>query len=127
MSGSIGIREQSIIKGGVKDCAEMVKPQWLRMLYWDTKVVGDETYTIDELDEFVSRTKPVGGGGTDVECVPRYMQDKKITPQAAIIITDGHLYGGWGKWDCPVLWVIIDNKHATPNVGQVVHVNSNDL
>ena len=127
MSGSIGIREQSIIKGGVKDCAEMVKPQWLRMLYWDTQVVGDETYTIDELDEFVSRTKPVGGGGTDVECVPRYMQDKKITPQAAIIITDGHLYGGWGKWDCPVLWVIIDNKHATPNVGQVVHVNSNDL
>lgn len=127
MSGSIGIREQSIIKGGVKDCAEMVKPQWLRMLYWDTKVVGDETYTIDELDEFVSRTKPVGGGGTDVECVPRYMQDKKIKPQAAIIITDGYLYGGWGKWDCPVLWVIIDNKQATPNVGQVVHVNSEDL
>jgi predicted metal-dependent peptidase len=127
MSGSIGNREQSIIKGGVKDCAEMVKPQWLRMLYWDTQVVGDETYTIDELDDFVSRTKPVGGGGTDVECVPRYMQNKKITPQAAIIITDGHLYGGWGKWDCPVLWVIIDNKHATPNVGQVVHVNSKDL
>ena len=127
MSGSIGNREQSIIKGGVKDCAEMVKPQWLRMLYWDTQVVGDETYTIDELDEFVSRTKPVGGGGTDVECVPRYMQNKKIKPQAAIIITDGYLYGGWGKWDCPVLWVIIDNKHATPNVGQVVHVNSEDL
>jgi len=59
--------------------------------------------------------------------VPRYMQNKKITPQAAIIITDGYLYGGWGKWDCPVLWVIIDNKHATPNVGQVVHVNSKDL
>jgi predicted metal-dependent peptidase len=127
MSGSIGNREQSIIKGGVKDCAEMVRPQWLRMLYWDTRVVGDETYTIDELDDFVSRTKPVGGGGTDVECVPKYIEDKKITPQAAIIITDGDLYRGWGKWDCPVLWVIIDNKHATPNVGQVVHVNSKDL
>jgi len=127
MSGSIGNREQSIIKGGVKECAEMVKPQWLRMLYWDTQVVGDETYTIDGLDEFVSRTKPVGGGGTDVECVPRYMQNKKIKPQAAIIITDGYLYGGWGKWDCPVLWVIIDNKQAIPNVGQVIHVNSNDL
>ena len=127
MSGSIGQREQSVIITEAKACFDTVKPSWVRMLYWDTKVVGDEKYEHDELDKFAQTTKPVGGGGTDIECVPPYMAENNINPQAVIVITDGDLYSGWGKWNCPVLWVIIDNKDAHPPVGKCVHVTSEEL
>lgn len=127
MSGSIGQREQSVIITEAKSCFDAVKPSWVRMLYWDTKVVGDEKYEHDELYKFAQTTKPVGGGGTDVECVPPYMAENNINPQAVIVITDGYLFGDWGKWSCPVLWVIIDNKDAHPPIGKCVHVTSEEL
>jgi len=126
MSGSIGQHEQAVILTEVSSMAEIVKPSWLRMLYWDTEVVGDEKYEMHELDNFVKSTKPVGGGGTDPSCVPVYLNTNKITPQCVIMITDGYV-GSWGNWNYPVLWVIIDNESAKPSVGKYVHVQSHDL
>ena len=126
MSGSIGQREQSVILTEAKQMFDTVHPNWVRMLYWDTQVCSDEKYEQHELDDFVKSTKPKGGGGTDVECVPAHMTKHNINAQAAIVITDGYV-GGWGTWDCPVLWVIIDNKNAKPDVGTVVHVKARDL
>ena len=127
MSGSIGQREMSVVTSEAKHCFDAVKPDWVRMLYWDTEVAGDEKYANAELDNFVNTTKPRGGGGTDVNCVPPYMQEHGINPQAIIIITDGHLYGGWGQWSHPVLWVIIDNEDAKPDCGKYIHVTSEEL
>ena len=127
MSGSIGQREMSVIVSEAKHCFDAVKPDWVRVLYWDTEVVGDEKYDNAELDNFVNTTKPRGGGGTDVNCVPPYMQEHGINPQAVIVITDGHLYRGWGQWSHPVLWVIIDNEDAKPDCGKYIHVTSEEL
>ena len=126
MSGSIGDHEQAVILTEVKSITDTVKPSWLRMLYWDTEVVGDEKYEMHELDNFVQSTKPVGGGGTDPSCVPEYLTTHKITPQCVIMITDGYV-GSWGKWCHPVLWVIIDNDNAHPPVGKYIHVKSHEL
>ena len=127
MSGSIGQREMSVVTSEAKHCFDAVKPDWVRMLYWDTEVAGDEKYANAELDNFVNTTKPRGGGGTDVNCVPPYMQEHGINPQAIIIITDGHLYRGWGQWSHPVLWIIIDNEDAKPDCGKYIHVTSEEL
>ena len=127
MSGSIGKREQQIMISELVGICEQVKPDELHVSYWDTAVCGYEKYTNDELDTVASRTKPVGGGGTDVTCVPEYLREHGIKPQASIVFTDGYLYGGWGTWDHPVLWVIVDNKRAKPDHGVVVHVSSEDL
>ena len=56
-----------------------------------------------------------------------YLREHNIKPQASIVFTDGYLYGGWGDWDHPVLWVIVDNKQAKPDHGVTVHVSSEDL
>ena len=106
MSGSIGAREVSVILTEMKSICDMVHPEVVRILYWDTKVCADEKYQGPEIDNIATSTRPEGGGGTDVNCVPTYMAEHNISPQAAIIITDGYLYGGWGQWNCPVLWVI---------------------
>ena len=126
-SSSVGQREQSVLTSEAKHCFDAVKPDWVRMLYWDTEIAADEKYANAELDNFVNTTKPRGGGGTDVSCVPPYMQEHGINPQAVIIITDGQLYRGWSQWSHPVLWVIIDNEDAKPDVGTVIHVSSSEL
>ena len=126
-SGSVGQRELTAFLSEVKGVCDTVKPDKLRLLYWGSSVVGDEAYGMHELDNLVKSTKPMGGGGTDVNCVTQYMIDESIKPQACIVLTDGHLYSGWGDWTCPVLWAILDNKGAVPDEGKAVHIKSRDM
>ena len=126
-SGSIGNREVSVALTEVKSIADTVHPEAIRLLYWDTAVCQDERYEMHELDTMVTSTRPKGGGGTSVECVPKYMTDNNITPQAVIVITDGYLGGSWGQWSCPILWVVIDHKSVQPDCGITVHVKSGDM
>ena len=126
-SGSIGQRELTAFLSEVKGVCDTVKPDKLRLLYWGSSVVGDEAYDMHELDNLTKSTKPMGGGGTDVNCVTQYMADEGIKPQACIVLTDGYLYSGWGDWTCPVLWAILDNKGAVPDEGKAVHIKSRDM
>ena len=127
MSASIGDREVSVALTEIKSIADTVHPEAVRLLYWDTQVCQDERYESKDLDTMVQSTRPKGGGGTTVECVPEYMTNKHITPQAVIVITDGYLGGSWGQWSCPVLWVVIDNDSAKPDCGITVHVKSSNM
>ena len=73
----------------------------------------------------MSSTKPKGGGGTTVDCVPKYMHEHAIKPQAVVVLTDGYLGGSWGEADAfgaPVLWCIVHNKSAIAAHGKTVHV-----
>jgi len=126
-SGSVGQQELTAFLSEVKGVCDTVKPDKLRLLYWGSNVVGDEAYDMHELDNLVKSTKPMGGGGTDVNCVTQYMTDEGIKPQACIVLTDGHLYSGWGDWTCPVLWAILDNRDAVPDEGKAVHIKSRDM
>ena len=126
-SGSIGARELSAFLAEIKAVADTVHPEAIRILYWDTAVCGDERYVGSEADNIMQSTKPKGGGGTDVRCVPQYIQDEQIKAQAVIVLTDGYIFGGWGQWQHPVLWTILDNQNASPDVGKAVHIKSRDL
>jgi len=126
-SGSISDTAVALFLSEVQSICTTVKPEKVRVLYWGHEVVGDEVYELNELDTLVKSTKVRGGGGTDVECVTAYMDAHKISPQAAVILTDGYLYGGWGKWVCPTLWCVLDNKSATPDTGKVVHIQTSKM
>ena len=126
-SGSIPDSDLAVFLSEVQAICTTVKPDKVRILYWGHEVVGDESYAMHELDTLAQSTRPKGGGGTDVECVVEYMQRHQIKPQATIIFTDGYLFGDWGTWDCPTLWCVIDNQHATPDNGKVVHIQSSDM
>lgn len=126
-SGSIGGPQLSAFLSEVGSIAETVHPEAIRLLYWDTRVCGDETYAGDEVANLTKSTKPKGGGGTTVECVPAYLQDKQIKAQCVIVLTDGYLGGSWGDWHHPLLWVILDNKNAVPSVGKAVHIKQREM
>jgi predicted metal-dependent peptidase len=121
-SGSIGGRELAQFLGEVKGICEQVHPECVRLLYWDTRVAADEKYVGTEIENIAQSTKPAGGGGTTVECVPAYMTEHSIKPQAVVVLTDGYLGGSWGTWTVPVLWCIQGNKHATADCGKTIHI-----
>jgi predicted metal-dependent peptidase len=121
-SGSIGSEELAHFLGEVKGICDTVKPSVVRVLYWDTAVCADEEYAQDQLDSLVRSTKPAGGGGTMVECVPQYMAEKQLKPECVVVLTDGYLGGSWGEWTTPLIWCIRGNKSATASCGVTVHI-----
>ena len=122
-SGSIGMRELGQFLGEVKAICDTVHPSCIRVLYWDTAVCAMEKYVGSEIDNIVSSTKPSGGGGTNVECVPQYLAEHSITPQAVVVLTDGYLGSSWGQWTVPVLWCIVGGNRITANCGKTIHVS----
>ena len=125
-SGSIGQHELTTFLSEIKSVCDNVRPDRIRLLYWDTEVCADETYNLTETDTLVQSTKPAGGGGTDVRCVSEYMTEHKINPQAVFVFTDGYVFD-WGTWTCPILWVIYDFERAKPDCGKTVHIAGNKL
>lgn len=121
-SGSIGGRELAQFLGEVKGICDQVHPDCVRLLYWDTEVCADEKYVGTEVENIVHSTKPAGGGGTTVECVPEYMSEHAIKPQAVVVLTDGYLGGSWGQWSVPVLWCIQGNRSALADCGKTIHI-----
>ena len=125
-SGSIGGPELGRFLGELKSICDEVAPEKVELMYWDSHVAGHETYTNAELENLTNVTKPQGGGGTTPACVPKFMKEKRITPQCVVMLTDGYFYGdGCGDWsDCtaPVLWCVVGNTNFVPTVGQAVSV-----
>jgi len=127
-SGSIGQHELTKCLSEIKGVCDTVRPESVRILYWDTKVCADEVYgdvagACGSLEQLTQTTKPAGGGGTRVQCVPDHIQANNINAQAVIVLTDGYLGGDWGAWTMPLLWGILDNKNARPTIGKTLHIS----
>lgn len=126
-SGSIGGPELSQFLGECAAIFSSVRPEAVRLLYWDTRVCRDERYAQDQLDQIVKTTKPEGGGGTSPSCVPDYMNANNIKPQVTIMLTDGYVGSDWGaNWPSPVVWCVVGNKSAESTTGKTIHVEWNN-
>lgn len=121
-SGSIGGPELARFLTEVVAVAEQVNPDKVDLIYWDAAVAGHEVYNSGTLATLVNSTKPKGGGGTLVRCVPEYLDKHGIKPECAVILTDGYLGGDWGDWDFPVLWAICGGNKTVAPVGKTVHI-----
>lgn len=106
VSGSVGDEAcNACISEGIALCRQ-VRPSKLVLVYWDVGIKKVEEYTPDQYDDIIRLTKPVGGGGTDVEPVAAEVV-KWEDVQCVVNLTDGYLGGGWGDWkSLPVLWVL---------------------
>ena len=121
-SGSIGTRELTQFLTEVRGVAETAKPNRVRILYWGSRVAGDEVYDQSEVANITKSTRPLGGGGTDPQCVIDYMAEKQIKPQAVVVLTDGYVMD-WGKgWASPLLWCIAGPPRFKPTVGKYVYI-----
>ena len=120
-SGSIGQRELQSFLTEIASIAHLMNPEAVRLMYWDTAVCREEKYEQGDYDGMIESTKPAGGGGTMVECVPRYMDEYGINPEVVVVFTDGQLGGSWGTWRSPVLWCITTKRIKSP-IGSTLHI-----
>ena len=125
-SGSIGGELLSMFMSEFRAICEEVMPECVELLYWDSHVAKHETYRDAEVTDAVNSTKPAGGGGTQPECVPKYLIENRIEPQCVVMLTDWYFYesncGNWAGMDAPVLWCVKGNTQFSPTVGQCVHI-----
>ena len=88
---------------------EQVKPAKTHVIYWDTQVVGHQTF---EGGQFaVQNLKVKGGGGTDGSVLFDYLREKRMNPQAIVQFTEGYV-GDWGRSDWPTMWAVTTNEQA---------------
>ena len=123
-SGSIGQEQINEFASELVSICEAVEPEAVRILWWDTKVHGEQKFKPDQYGAIGSMLKPQGGGGTRVGCVSEYINKKSIKAECVIVFTDGYVESDpeW-KIDAPTLWLVTENKGWTPPAGKVVKVN----
>ena len=115
-SGSIGNEELREFLSEVVGICHEVSPESLELIYWDYDVAGHETYNIGDYDGLATTTKPAGGGGTRVGSLNEYLKDKRIIPEAIIVLTDGYVEDSWGgDWEAPTLWAITSRGITSPH------------
>jgi predicted metal-dependent peptidase len=109
------------VLGEIVRISSVARPEGIDLLYWDTHVCAVEKYDLEDLDSLLNNTKPVGGGGTNPQCVSDYIRDHKLKPECIIMLTDGYV-DGWGTgWNAPVLWGIT-SKGITAGNGVTVSI-----
>jgi predicted metal-dependent peptidase len=86
-------------------------------------VHGEQTFTPENYHLIESLLKPQGGGGTNANCVAKYIAKQNIEAEAIIVFTDG--YFDTPKWNIatPTLWLVTETENYIPSNGQVVKQN----
>jgi predicted metal-dependent peptidase len=95
------------------------------VLWWDTKVHGEQVFE-GNYENITSLLKPMGGGGTRVSSVSDYILNKNLTADCVIVFTDGYLEDDI-KWrvDIPALWLITQGglRSFVPPRGGKIQIN----
>jgi len=119
-SGSIGGVQLTEFASELASICDSVTPDKVRVLWWDTKVHGEQLFQ-GNYAGLAHMLKPVGGGGTIVSCVSEYLNKKAIKSECVVVFTDGYLEDKieWNHSD-PVLWMVTQNTHFEPPVGKKV-------
>jgi predicted metal-dependent peptidase len=121
-SGSIGAKQLTEFATELVSICDSVMPEKVRVLWWDTKVHGEQVFQ-DNYASLAHMLKPVGGGGTSVSCVSEYLVKKRTNAECIVVFTDGYLENDI-KWthQAPTLWMVTENKNFTPPVGKKVFI-----
>jgi predicted metal-dependent peptidase len=103
---------------------DTVKPETVRVLWWDTEVHGEQVFAGDS-PNIKDILKPMGGGGTCVSCVSQYIASKKYNPDCVIVFTDGYVEDNV-KWDigAETLWLVTERRGFVPPKGKLVKIDN---
>ena len=111
-----------VVFGEIARVCANVKPDSVRILWWDTSVDGDQSFKPHEYENIAKLMKPVGGGGTTVSCVADYVDQHKIVAKAIIYLTDGYVESDYRVPNMPVLFGVVDNEDFVPHTGKVLRI-----
>ena len=120
-SGSIGGAELTEFASELASICDLVQPEAVRVLWWDTMVHGEQVFKPESFNNIASLLKPLGGGGTHVGSVATYINEKKLNAECVIVFTDGYVEHDI-EWNIvpPTLWMITQNRGLEVPCGKKV-------
>jgi len=122
-SGSIGSAEITEFATELVSICDVVQPDKVRVLWWDTEVHGEQVFE-ENYTDIAKLLKPLGGGGTNVSCVSEYVNKQNLQAECVLVFTDGYLESDI-KWNInsPTLWMITRNRHFDAPTGKKVVID----
>ena len=124
-SGSIGSDELNAFASELASICDMVNPDKVRVLWWDTRVHGEQVFD-SNYGQIAHLLKPKGGGGTMVSCVSEWLEkNPRVNTECVIVFTDGYLENDI-KWQVnkPTLWVVTHNRAFHAPTGKQIKMEA---
>ena len=117
MSGSISNKQASMFLGEIAGMMGSFSGYKVHVFCFDTKTYNPADFTSENMD-LIDEYEPMGGGGTDFDCIFDYLKENAIDPKRLIVFTDGYPCGSWGDKDyCDTTWIIHGDKDPHPPFG----------
>lgn len=117
MSGSISDRQGRDFLSEIKGIMETFESYRIHVFCFDTDTYNPQQYNSDNLED-IEGYELAGGGGTDFDCIFKYLKDEDIEPKRLVVFTDGYPFGSWGDPNyCDTVWIIHGNRNPDPPFG----------
>jgi predicted metal-dependent peptidase len=120
-SGSIDERMLKDFLGEVQGIMDSFPAYKIHVITFDTDAYNPAQYDSDNLDD-ICDYEVSGGGGTDFDCIFKYLKDNEIEPKRLVVFTDGYPFGSWGDENyADTVWILHGTKTIVPPWGQYAY------
>ena len=120
-SGSIDERMLKDFLGEVQGIMDSFPAYKIHIITFDTDAYNPAQYDSDNLDD-ICDYEVAGGGGTDFDCIFRYLKDNEIEPKRLVVFTDGYPFGSWGDENyADTVWILHGTTSIEPPWGQFAY------
>ncbi len=117
MSGSISNKQAQQFLGEIGGMMDSFDGYKVHVFCFDTDTYNPQDFTSENLDS-IDNYEPMGGGGTDFDCIFDYLKKVGNVPKRLICFTDGYPCGSWGDADyCDTTWIIHGDPNPNPPFG----------
>jgi predicted metal-dependent peptidase len=117
MSGSISDKQAKAFLGEIAGMMNSFDGYKVHVFCFDTDTYNPQDFDSENMDS-IEEYQPMGGGGTDFDCIFDYLKKNAIEPKRLIVFTDGYPCGSWGDPDfCDTTWIIHGDKNPNPPFG----------
>jgi predicted metal-dependent peptidase len=120
-SGSIDERMLKDFLGEVQGIMDSFPAYKIHIITFDTDAYNPAQYDSDNLDD-ICDYEVSGGGGTDFDCIFKYLKDNEIEPKRLVVFTDGYPFGSWGDENyADTVWILHGTTSIVPPWGQYAY------
>jgi len=117
MSGSISNKQAQAFLGEIAGMMNAFDGYKIHVFCFDTETYNPKDFNSENMDN-IDEYEPMGGGGTDFDCIFEYLKTNAIEPKRLIVFTDGYPCGSWGDPNyCDTTWIIHGDKNPNPPFG----------